>query len=362
MLFVCSAVAIESHLMDIASLFSLDGLADLGARGGSDMRPTLLRILTDLYVQKLRHTREEERHYTELALRLLDAVDVATRAAVAGKLARHLSPPLAVLQHLRRDVAEVAAPLHGHPLLQPPAPAQATALESLPTQVSASDAEDDAADADEPLADVIPAVDPSIAGELNEMFFAADANERRLILLNLDVVAPLPGDIGLARDPLVGQRLEAAALARGREDFVQHLVRALRIPRTQARRIAHDHLGEPVVVAAKALDVPRDALYRILLFVNSAVGHSVERVHALAALYDEISRQAAEGLVVIWQALQSTERAAAQYQPVSRNETHVRARSAVQIRGPMLAQSTATTERALGHRGPSSAGSPSAQE
>lgn len=92
--------------MEIASLAGLDRLADLGLRSGADMRPTLLRILTDLYVQKFRHTPEEERHYTELALRLLDAVEVETRAAVAGKLAHHLTPPLPVLQHLSRDVAK----------------------------------------------------------------------------------------------------------------------------------------------------------------------------------------------------------------------------------------------------------------
>jgi hypothetical protein len=62
--------------------------------------------------------------------------------------------------------------------------------------------------------------------------------------------------------------------------------------------------------------VPRDALYRILLFVNSAVGHSVERVHALAALYDEISTQAAEGMVAIWQALPKQERTTAPHQPL----------------------------------------------
>ena len=350
--------------MEIASLAGLDRLADLGLRSGADMRPTLLRILTDLYVQKFRHTPEEERHYTELALRLLDAVEVETRAAVAGKLAHHLSPPLPVLQHLSRDVAEVAEPLRAHPLLQPPAPAQATEPRPAQTHHPASDTEHDVADADEPFADVAPAVDPAIAGELNEMFFAADVDERRLILLNLNVVAPFPHDgIGLARDSSVGQRLEAAALARGREDFAQHLVRALRIPRTQARRIVHDHLGEPVIVAAKALEVPRDALYRILLFVNSSVGHSVERVHALAALYDEISTQAAEGMVAIWQALHNTERARPKYQPVTWNETHARARPAgAGQRSSPLAAPPAGTQRALVHRGTRSAGSPSTRE
>ena len=57
------------------------------------------------------------------------------------------------------------------------------------------------------------------------------------------------------------------------------------------------------MTAAKALDMPRDVVYRILLFVNTTVGHSVERVHALATLYDEMTAQAAEHMVAIWQAL-----------------------------------------------------------
>ena len=130
--------------MEIASLAGLDRLADLGSRSGADMRPTLFSHLTD-HVQKFRHTPEEERHYTELALRLLDAVEVETRAAVAGKLAHHLSPPLPVLQHLSRDVAEVAEPLRAHPLLQPPAPAQATEPRPAQTHHSASDTEHDVA-------------------------------------------------------------------------------------------------------------------------------------------------------------------------------------------------------------------------
>ena len=102
--------------MESVSLSSIENLTHLGLRGGVDMRPTLLRVLTDLYVQKLTHTPDEERHYTELALRLLDAVDVATRAAVAGRLARHLSPPLRVIQQLAADLPEVAAPVRGHPV------------------------------------------------------------------------------------------------------------------------------------------------------------------------------------------------------------------------------------------------------
>src|SRR6202167_2493258 len=111
--------------MDTPILDGLAGFADIGLRAGVDMRPTLLRVLTDLYMQKLSHTPEEERHYTELALRLLDGVDAPTRAAIAARLARHLSPPLRVVQYLVNDLPEVAAPLRSRALLQPRPAAQA---------------------------------------------------------------------------------------------------------------------------------------------------------------------------------------------------------------------------------------------
>ena len=114
--------------METQHLFGLDGLTALGARTGADMRPTLLRVLTDLYVHRLSHTPEEERHYTELALRLLEAVDVPTRVAVARRFAGYISPPLRVLQWLTRDLPEVRAQLRSHPLLQPSAPANSRRL------------------------------------------------------------------------------------------------------------------------------------------------------------------------------------------------------------------------------------------
>ena len=78
--------------------------------------------------------------------------------------------------------------------------------------------------------------------------------------------------------------------------------------------------------------MPRDVLYRILLFANSTVGHSVERVHALAVLYDEITIQVAEHMVAIWQALRKEERAAGQHRPLHWNdETRARARPAATV-------------------------------
>jgi hypothetical protein len=171
-------------------------------------------------------------------------------------------------------------------------------------------------------------IEARIAIELNELFLAANAYERRLILLNLEIVAPFAaGSAKLSRDGAVGERLEAAALSRNREAFVQHLAQALQISRTQAYRLADDELGEPIVTASKALDIRREVLYRILLFVNVAIGHSVERVLALACLFDELTVQAAEHMVAIWQALPKADRPAERHQPLFwDDDTRARAR------------------------------------
>ena len=90
----------------------LEGLDSLARRDGVDIRPTLVRVLTDLYVQKPSHSAEEERHYTELALRLIDSVDCVTRATIAKKLSAYAGAPPAIARRLARDVIEVAEPIH----------------------------------------------------------------------------------------------------------------------------------------------------------------------------------------------------------------------------------------------------------
>jgi len=273
------------------------------------MRSALLRVLTDLYVQKPTHTPDEERHYAELALRLIDSVDAATRAAVAAQLGKHLAPPRQVIERLAEDLLESTGSLRSPSARSAVHRTPALAVESFQDQKSKAGGRDDRAATatraeTNPAPKTLTATSASIANELNQIFFAANAHERRLILLNLHVAVPLAAEpTRIAHDPSVGLRLEVAALARKRQDFVQELAQSLKISREQARRIVDDKLGEPIVIAAKALGVRRDRLYRILLFVNTAVGHSVERVHALAQLYDEITFEVAQDLVTTWQGL-----------------------------------------------------------
>src|ERR1039458_5293991 len=87
----------------------LDSLVDLACRDGVDIRPTLLRVLTDLYVQKPAHSAEEETQYVELARGLIDAVDAATLAIVAARLSAYPAAPAAILGRVGRPPSPPAA-------------------------------------------------------------------------------------------------------------------------------------------------------------------------------------------------------------------------------------------------------------
>jgi hypothetical protein len=78
------------------------------------------------------------------------------------------------------------------------------------------------------------------------------------------------------------------------------LERTLSIARPHARRVAQDASGEPVVVAAKVLQMPEAMLQRVLLFLNPAIGQSVSRVYELSALHQQITVAAVLRLLAIW--------------------------------------------------------------
>jgi hypothetical protein len=258
----------------------LDGLVDLACRDGIDIRSTLLRVLTDLYVQKPTHSAEEETQYVELALGLIEAVDTPTRAAVAASLSAYPAAPAAIL----RKLADT---------------------ESLPgADASTNDVKTD---------------------DLVELFFAAGAEERRLILTNLDVAAGTATRRPATTASEVIRRLEIAALQRNAGEFSRVLERALGINRELAARVARDQSGEPIIVAAKALGMKAAVLQRVLLFLNPAIGQSVERVYGLARLFDELTLEAAERMVAIWR--KSGERPRPAHQPVHWDDERRDARS-----------------------------------
>jgi hypothetical protein len=259
----------------------LDGLVDLACRDGVDIRPTLLRVLTDLYVRKPTHSAEEETQYIELALGLMETVDAPTRAAVAASLSAYPAAPAAILRKL--------------------------------------------ADTESMLGSDTSTRNDAKTDDLVELFFAAGDDERRLILTNLDAAAGTARRRPAPTASEVIRRLETAALQRNAGEFSRILERALGINRELAARVARDHSGEPIVVAARALGMKAAVLQRILLFLNPAIGQSVERVYDLARLFDELTPEAAERMVAIWR--QSGERARPAHQPMHWDDERRNARS-----------------------------------
>ena len=95
------------------------------------------------------------------------------------------------------------------------------------------------------------------------------------------------------------ERLDAAALQGRIGEFIREFERLLDLPRGLCERIINDPTGEPIVVAAMAVHMPIAVLQRILLLVNPAVGHSVERVFDLTNLAYDLDRGAAIRAVVV---------------------------------------------------------------
>jgi hypothetical protein len=268
------------------SLFpGFDGLMTLSRREGVDIRPTLLRVLTDLYVQASSHSGDEQRQFVELATRLIDQVDDATRAAVKARLAIYPATPAPIMQKLGLTAAEEGRriPL-AREIPAPPAPAPAR----TPT------------DAELRMASNM-AMPPKDAAEIHDMFFRAEASERALILHNL-AQAPLKAAprIPTVRAKRAIQILEMAAIANDVENFTFELGDSLILPSRVATEIVEDPGGEALAVAARALDMPSPNFQRILLFFKPDIGTSVNTVYRLSRLYDRLSDRSALVMLAAW--------------------------------------------------------------
>ena len=259
----------------------------LSRREGVDIRPTLLRVLTDLYVQPRAHSEEEARQFVELTSRLIDQVDDATRAAVRARLAVYPGTPIEVLKKLglrssasgqrMPAAAEIAAPpLQAAPPIKPPTDAELRMASNLSMQ-------------------------PKDAAEISDMFFGASGSERALILHNL-AETPLRAS---ARIPAIRaaraiETLEMAAFAADIENFTLELGEALILPARVAAQVVNDPGGEPLACAARALDMPSAVFQRVLMFLNPEFGSSVTNVYRLSRLYDRLSERSALVMLAAW--------------------------------------------------------------
>ncbi|MDX7952516.1 DUF2336 domain-containing protein [Lichenihabitans sp. Uapishka_5] len=93
-------VATEAPMLTDDVPATLDRLADLGRTPDVNIRPVLLRVLVDLFVSKPSHSLDAIRQFDEMASRLLEDADEATRVIVAAKLAGHPEAPKGLLKRL----------------------------------------------------------------------------------------------------------------------------------------------------------------------------------------------------------------------------------------------------------------------
>jgi hypothetical protein len=299
--------------MTTPALFpGFDGLMTLSRREGVDIRPTLLRVLTDLYVQANAHSADEERQFVELTSRLIDQVDDATRAAVRARLAIYPATPAAVLKRLglkrsspdpRIPVAqEISAIASVAPPAKPPTEAQLRMASSLSMQ-------------------------PKDAAEINDMFLRASASERALILHNLqDTPLRASARIPSLRARRAIETLEMAAFAADVENFTLELGESLILPSRVAAEVVNDPGGEPLACAMKALEMPSPAFQRVLLFLKPDFGCSVNTVYRLSRLYDRLSERSALVMLAAWRGSTMVV-ARAKYRPALYDDERHRTRS-----------------------------------
>ena len=303
--------------MTTPPLFSgFDGLMSLSRREGVDIRPTLLRVLTDLYVQTSTHSEEEARQFVELTSRLIDQVDDATRAAVRARLALYPATPAPVMKHLG---LKPQLPDHRVPLAREIAPLAEIIAAPIPIKSPS--------EAHLRLASNL-SMQPTDAAEISGLFFGASSAERALILHNLSET-PLKASprIPVFRAERSIDALEMAAFVADVENFTLELGETLILPWRIATQVVNDPAGEPLACAAKALGMPSPVFQRVLLFLKPEIGTSVHTVYRLSRLYDTLSERSALIMLAAWRgSTMATTRA--RYRPALYDGERNRARPA----------------------------------
>jgi len=298
---------------------SIQGLIELARRDDVDMRPALLRAITDLFVLEPAHTPADRARFAELAGRLLDGVETPVRAAIAERLAAYPGTPPAVAARLARDEIAVAdpvlrrSPLLGeaelHAILDARGGAHATAIAarmSLPRSVLRRLAETGtcAPRATESSVQAAAELDPALTMALARRYLVTGPDERRLILTALPCCPAIDDEERLRRiGHGFGTQLERAALRHRAHEFALLLRKAAGLPAEIAARAVTDPSGEIAVAICRAFEIPFDATSRILLFLNPQIGASVQRVFGIADWFEKISPAAARRLVAAWCAL-----------------------------------------------------------
>lgn len=332
----------------------LHGLLAIAREEGLDMKPVLLRVLTDLYISVPVHSSDEAAQFCEIGGTLAGQVDLDTALVVACKLAGYPGTPVEVGNAIlaRNDdasrilladarwmpahtqityaavgdrvmAAAVAARAHLDPDLvrllldrcDPLIDVTLAANTALRLPADILDVLLERARDEEALGAALLARGDLSGADRGVLFLAADKVARRQITEDAERAASLSPRRRPAPSDEIVHSLETAALYDDGATFAQVLGLALGASPQKVRMLLADRSGEALGLALVALGVPDEVCTRIFMFRDPLVGHSTERVQALVELTRRVSPGAAERLVSAMLGLQPSKTRTASYPP-----------------------------------------------
>lgn len=321
---------------DLSAALARLGMRMGGPRADNEIRPLLLRIVVDLFLQKRHHAPADLRSFEAIVGPLLAEADAETRRRLVERLFDHPATPLPLLDRLMDDESLIAADLYRH--------ASCSEVELLvtactgPAMVAASIAQ---------RADLPPSVVQALIGRPEARVAAALAGNASITFgpaALRTMVARAQHDRDLAErlaartvDPLavaplfpllsprqrrrmieavrrldLGQRprgwsesATAATLARlnqlvlaGEWDgFDDTLCRAFGSTGATLRPRLHEGAGDVLALALAAVGVPGEIAARVFILGEPTIGRSVAAVRRLTALVETVTPTAARRLL-----------------------------------------------------------------
>ena len=319
-------------------LLPTETLERLSRQEGVDTRPVLIRVLTDLFVQKDVHTPDEVARYEELVSGLLDVVNIDARASVARRLADEPRAPSRIVARLIADDVAVSTPILSRFPAIPRETLLAIALDGGPAEASAVASRLDvdvdlirilARHSDDLVVETLAA---NAAARFSDHVLSAlveragraigvaaallrrtDIDPAALAPLYLEADPDLRAKIraALEEKPLRSaatrptrdlEALDAALLIAATETgkgglIAEALGNSLSLRPDDAARLSTEPSGEPFVLMLRAAGVDSDLVARALLVAQPEIAVSVVRFFHLIEIAENISRATAGAIV-----------------------------------------------------------------
>jgi hypothetical protein len=307
------------------ALPDLSGFLDVSRIEQLDLKPVILRVQTDLYLQATRYDRAVRDTFSALACGLIPIVDEETARVVAAKLGPHPETPRPVLEALAARGGAVRTALGRAAETVPVRPGLTASLASLPglrrealedlsrdgrPEVDLALAENreitltgaplrrlvDRARGDFPLARALLTRSDAAPSDLAPLYLHADPARREAIARAVEATAALRPSPPVPRS--LGPTLTALSADRDVPAFVATLAESMGVPVDFITAVAEpDARYDLLALAMRAAGLHEEEAVTVFLTLNEGVARSTDRVFALVALFRALSRAVARDLL-----------------------------------------------------------------